>query len=432
MASDAFLGIDLGTSGCRAIVIDDDGVVVAEARKTLPASRRPTGGASTQSPVEWWQAVQSLVRTVTTGVEHRIRALSIDGTSSTTLLCDHQGEPLTPALMYDDRQAAAQAQTIATAVPTDSPVQGPGSALAKAMWLSASIPHDKIAYILHQADWLAACFTRRFGICDENNALKLGYDVIARRWPDWIDRLPIERRWFPQVVPVGTVIAPIDGDVAAMLSLAGDVVVVAGTTDSNAATLAAGADDIGDAVTSLGSTLVLKVLSDKPVYSAADGVYSHRLGEQWLVGGASNSGGGVLRQYFNDEQLDALSRRIDPDRPSGLDYYPLPGIGERFPHADPAKQPQLSPRPNDDALFLQGLLEGIAAIEAAGYRRLHALGAPYPKQVQTSGGGAANLVWQKIRARYLGVPVRSATQTEAAYGAALIARCGIRAARSAS
>jgi sugar (pentulose or hexulose) kinase len=160
------------------------------------------------------------------------------------------------------------------------------------------------------------------------------------------------------------------------------------------------------------------------VFAARYGVYSHRLGDLWLVGGASNSGGAVLRQFFTDDELAALSEGIDPVRPSPLDYYPLPRPGERFPLADPTLAPRLGPRPAERAAFLHGLLEGIARIEALGYRRLAELGAPFPTRVLTTGGGAGNPAWTAIRARQLGVPVTAVTDCDAAYGSALLARKG--------
>jgi sugar (pentulose or hexulose) kinase len=178
---------------------------------------------------------------------------------------------------------------------------------------------------------------------------------------------------------------------------------------------------MGDAVTSLGSTLVLKILSPEPIQSARHGVYSHRLGDAWLVGGASNSGGAVLRRFFDNATLRRLSEQIDPNRDSGLDYYPLPAIGERFPVHAPDLAPRLDPRPADDAHFLHGLLEGIARIERDGYRLLTSLGAPTPRRVLSTGGGAANPAWTALRGRLLGVEVVPARDTEAAEGAAELA-----------
>lgn len=95
-------------------------------------------------------------------------------------------------------------------------------------------------------------------------------------------------------------------------------------------------------MTSLGSTLAIKLVSRVHVADARFGVYSHRLDDAWLVGGASNTGGAVLRQLFTDDQLAALSEHIDPAVPSPLDYYPLPKKGERFPVSDPDMMPRFS------------------------------------------------------------------------------------------
>jgi sugar (pentulose or hexulose) kinase len=222
----------------------------------------------------------------------------------------------------------------------------------------------------------------------------------------------------------GEPIAPLDPAIAAHLGLNPACIVRAGTTDSIAAFMAAGADKPGEAVTSLGTTLVLKLLSETRLEDPASGVYSHRFGRLWLAGGASNSGGGVLKRYFSDADLQRLSAQIDPARSSGFDYYPLPCPGERFPVNDPELAPRMQPRPDNDAAFLHGLLEGIAAIEARGYRRLVELGASPLKKLLTAGGGARNPVWCEIRQSLLRVPVVAATYTEAAYGAARLARYG--------
>ena len=144
------------------------------------------------------------------------------------------------------------------------------------------------------------------------------------------------------------------------------------------------------------------------------GITSHRVGGRWLCGGASNAGAGVLRRFFNDDQLEELSRQIDPESSSGLEYRPLPGTGERFPVDDPELRPILEPRPVSDALFLQGLLEGLAKIEAQGWIRLQELGAPPPQRVISLGGGARNPQWRRLREHRLGCPVLSCSLPPAA------------------
>jgi len=108
--------------------------------------------------------------------------------------------------------------------------------------------------------------------------------------------------------------------------------------------------------------------------------------------------------------------------PTGLRYLPLPAPGERFPVDAPQLMPCWEPRPVSDALFLQGLLEGIAAIEARGWARLQALGAPAVQRVLTVGGGARNPTWRQLRQHALGRPVLNRPHASTACGAARLAR----------
>lgn len=424
-----FIGIDLGTSGVRAVAIDEHHKLHAEAAVDLPAPNR-SGTYVEQDPELWWAAVCDCLDSLTANINaDQVTAIAVDGTSATVLLTDRTGTPLGPALMYNDARASGQAEAIARVAPDNTAAQGASCALAKLLWFKDSGQTAAADHLLHQADWIAGRLCGRFGISDYNNSLKLGFDAGQPGWPTWLSALELPPQLLPTVIAPGTPIGPIRRELAQRFRLAGDTRIVAGTTDSTASFMATGAHAVGEAVTALGSTLVVKVISSQPIFAADYGVYSQPLmvdGQQrWLVGGASNSGGAVLRQYFSDTQLKALSAQIVPDQNgryhSGLDYYPLPATGERFPINDARLAPRLSPRPDDERLFLQGLFEGIAAIEARAYRLLAELGAPYPVSVRTTGGGAGNATWTQIRQQYLQTPMQDAVQTEAAFGAALLA-----------
>ncbi len=422
---DYFLGIDLGTSGCRIAVINEQEQIIASAEHPLPPAKVLNDGHCYQDPEIWWEACQSALYKVKQLIPlYQVRSIAVDGTSGTVLATDQHGQALSNALMYNDVTSVPEAQLIAKHAPAHSAAQGASSALAKCLHLGNQLSHQKDFCFVNQADWLAGQFSKQFNVSDENNVLKMGYDPIERQWPDWIMELDIDLNHLPCVQVPGEVISLIDKQVASRFGFDEDTRIVSGTTDSVAAFIATGAHQKGEAVTSIGSTLVLKLASETPIFNADYGIYSHRLGKIWLVGGASNSGGSVIQHYFSPQQIESMTRQLDPNQPTQLDYYPLAQIGERFPINDATLSPKLSPRPASDVIFFQAILEGIANIEKLGYKRLVELGATPPRKILTVGGGAINVPWNQIRANTMGVPVVKARCTSAAVGAAKLAKQG--------
>ena len=409
-----FLGIDCGTSGMRGVVIDQNKCVVAMVKYLWKITEA----------VHWstcWQtALGKLLGDIPLEYRRSIQAIAIDGTSSTVLVCDADGQPVQPPMMYNDPQGAAVLPDLNKIAPSNHTVLSATSSLAKLLWMSKLPSFAKAKYFLHQADWLGFLLHGKLGISDYHNALKLGYDVENLRYPQWLENIQIPIH-LPQVIAPGTPIGKIRPEIAVKYSLNRDCAICAGTTDSIAAFLASGAKFPGEAVTSLGSTLVLKLLSTKPIENSHYGIYSHRLGDLWLTGGASNTGGAVLKHFFTNAELENLSMEIDTNQPSHLDYYPLLTPGDRFPINNPHLPPRLEPRPDNPVEFLHGLLSGMARIEAQGYGLLQQLGAETLTRVYTSGGGATNQTWARIRESHLGVPVMVSANTEAAYGTALLA-----------
>ncbi len=412
------LGIDIGTSGIRTAVLDEDGAVLSQAQADhLPQDQQQIDASL------WWRAVQTCIENQIAALEAQGRSggeitrIAADGTSGTVVLTDKNLNPVTRALMYDSNGFQSEAAKIASHAPAHHIARGAGSALARVMRLVSEDEGKQARYALHQADYVAVKLMNRGGLSDYNNALKTGFDPESEQWPGWMDQV-LDHNLLPKVHPPGTPLGGISSEVANELGISKDAIVHAGTTDSIAAFLACAPLKAGVAVTSLGSTLAVKLLSHNRVDDPAIGLYSHRLGNVWLAGGASNSGGAVLASFFSRDELKELSAKIDPDIPSGLDYYPLTRPGERFPVNDPDKQPRLEPRPENDALFLQGLLEGIARIEAQCYREIAARGGAYPDVLFTAGGGANNPVYRKIRSKALGLKLNDAEHTDAAIGAA--------------
>ena len=416
------LGIDVGTSGVRTAIVDLAGNMLSCAR--VAHARQDPEKIDARL---WWQAVtECLGKQVDALTEigldpHEILHAAIDGTSGTMVLVNDRLEPTTPALMYDSSGFYDEAAAISDHAEATSITLGANSGLARMLHLQTMDKGGDARHLLHQADYiLAKCVGRPSG-SDDNNALKTGFDPEVETWPDWFNDVGVRKTLLPEVHRVGAPVGIISPELAERFGLDRKLTFHAGTTDSVAAFLATDATNIGDAVTSLGTTLAVKLLTTARITDAPRGVYSHRLGAKWLAGGASNTGGGVLAAYFSSEEITVLSALIDPAHPTELDYYPLLKPGERFPVNDPELMPRLSPRPSEPHLFLQAMLEGIAAIEATAFRTLDELGAPAPTRIFTAGGGAQNDVWTEIRKRKIPAEFIKCKYTEAAVGAARLA-----------
>lgn len=411
--AELYLGIDLGTSGARAVVTDAAGHLVSTGK-----SAHADHPGSPRVPSVWWAATEQAVLAALEDVDARdVRAMAVDGTSGTMLAIDAMGVPLSDGVMYNDVCTDAELlDRVTAASPETTAARGATSGLARAVQLLMHNP----ARVVHQADWIAGQFSGRW-ISDENNALKTGYDPVSGSWPDWIAEV-IDPAVLPEVVAPGTVVGQVGDN---LFGLSPDCAVVAGTTDGCASFLATGAAQAGDGVTALGSTLTIKLLSDQPVFAPQFGIYSHKILGLWLAGGASNTGGNALLSVFSAPEIAALSTRIDPETDTGLSYYPLAKPGERFPISDPEHAPVMGPRPAADSTHLQAMFEGIAQIEAQAYARLAELGAPDLRSVRSVGGGAANAAWIRIRARRLSVAMPEPLSGEAAFGTALLARSAL-------
>ncbi|KAL8543056.1 hypothetical protein ACS0TY_003799 [Phlomoides rotata] len=433
-----YLGMDFGTSGARYALIDKEGKIRAEGKREYPlymsllqlfeCMQACLFSRKSEETIDWiksWRTTLfGLLEDIPVNLRQAVASISIDGTSATTIIVDSKtGEALCKPFLYN--QSCAEALPIVKAIaPANHTVCSGSSTLCKLVaWWSSCDTSKPSAVLLHQADWLLWLLHGKLGVSDYNNALKVGYDPEVESYPMWLLAQPYSSV-LPLVIAPGTSIGSMKENISMHYGFPKDCVICTGTTDSIAAFLAARVTQPGKAVTSLGSTLAIKLLSTRRVDDARFGVYSHRLDDKWLVGGASNTGGAVLRQIFTDDQLENLSTQINPANASPLDYYPLVNIGERFPIADPNMEPRLHPRPESDTDYLHGILESIARIEAKGYNLLKELGATPIDEVFTAGGGSKNEKWIKIRERVLGLPVHKAVQAEAAYGAALLAMKG--------
>ena len=455
-----FLGLDFGTSGARCVAVDARGDAVAETSAKYPpivdggkgGDGIPRGGWAEA----WRGALWSLLDDLPVEVRERVVSVAVDGTSGTALVVNgDDGSVVYPPMLYNEKRDDA----VAAVAPEGHTTRSASSALCKlhSWWFETeggkkasakrSVPHGESVPVanpklLHHADWVAYLLHGVVGVTDHNNALKLGFDPGLGNgengtgaYPDWILRQPYAAMLPMTCLAPGTVAgACVTTEAKKRFPNAERVRVVAGTTDSVAAFAAARCSDCGDCVTSLGSSLALKLVSETRVDDAAAGVYSHRLCGKWLVGGASNLGGWLLRSHFDDDELVKFTAELRDDSVSDaakktilseLDYFPgvLMGFGLSV---EEATKRLCSDRPESDAEFLRAILSSVARVEARSYDTLVSMGASHaPKRVFTAGGGARNDFWSSLRSEAMGgVFVAKSPFTEAAYGTALLARMG--------
>ena len=182
-----YVGIDLGTSGCRVMAIDHELQPVANGKAPLATPRRQ-GNTCEQDAEAWWSAVCGAIDDLTEHIDPgSIHAIAVDGTSGSIVLTDDVGTPVSPGLLYNDARALEEADRIAQVAPATSGAHGASSGLAKLLFLQSHADNHYVRHVLNQAEWIAARLCGVYGIGDENNCLKLGYDILHRKWPATTD-----------------------------------------------------------------------------------------------------------------------------------------------------------------------------------------------------------------------------------------------------
>jgi sugar (pentulose or hexulose) kinase len=427
---EGFCGIDVGTSGVRAVVVDASGRQLGAGAAALPVGLRH-GVTHEQSPLTWWTALVDAVRAATSGLtDVEVVAVALDATSGTVLVEDPVGQPVGPALMYDDGRAHLEGDRVREVGGWLWDQLGYRMqdtwALPKVVWLLQQDELGRDHRVVHQGDHLLGRLVGHPVPTDTSTALKSGVDLRNAQWPATVlADLGIAAGVLPEVVLPGTAIGTISAEASRLTGLPETAVVRTGMTDGCAAQIASGALRVGRWSSALGTTLVLKGATEALIRDRSGAVYSHRHPDGgWLPGGASSSGAGILRTLLPDagpQQLRALTdqvRRLDPV--AGVSY-PLAGSGERFPFVAPKAHGFLSPAARTPAEVFSAVCHGLAYLERLAYDVLGALGADVSGTVALSGGAASNPWWNQLRADVLGRTAIVPRSTDAATGMAILA-----------
>lgn len=422
----SWVGVDVGTQSVRVLIVSETGELVG--RGSAPLSSRRDGDRHEQDPADWWAALGTAARqAVADGDTTTIQGLALDATSGTVLLVDDAGAALTPGLMYDDVRARAEVTRVNDAGAEVWSRLGyqrmqPSWGLPKLLWLLANSGGS--GRLAHQSDYLTARLVGRPVGTDLSSALKSGCDLLTETWPDEVmAALDVPGEALPSLVRPGTRLGAVSSEAAAHTGLPADTPIYAGMTDGCAAQLGAGVVSTGDWNCVLGTTLVMKGVSDQIVADSSGAVYSHRAPDgRWLPGGASSSGAGAIARELPNRDLDSLALEAQRYEPSAVLTYPLAGRrGERFPFVAPDAEPFQVGQPSDDADQYASLTQGIAFVERLCFDHLDRLGAPIQGRKVLSGGAAKSAYFSQLRADVLGQPVTLTEHNEGGIGMAVLA-----------
>jgi xylulokinase len=427
----AVVGFDVGTSGVRGVAVSAAGELLAEADEKIRRDHRAAGGIHEQEPDEWWQAVCSVGQAIAKTLKEEagdveLRGVAVTSTSGSLVVADAEGRALRPAILYDDGRGVEIAEELNQHDATSHIRLGPSFSLVKAAWVKQQEPElwERTRYVLHPADWLSGKLSGEFGISDFTNALKLGYDPENGSWTGSVraagllgDRLPVVRRPAEQI-------GQVSGVAAAETGLPAGTPVLAGATDGMASVIASGASRRGDANTTLGTTLVWKVLHDgKP--AAQSGIYFHlHPGGLWVPGAASNTGLGSIRSPEATVSAEDMDRLAAHYFPTSVVCYMLSGQGERFPFAHPKAESFLEGKPRDPFESYAAQLQSIGFVERWGYEILESCAIKVGDRIFSTGAAAKSPVLSQLRADILGRTIVQPRYPTAAFGAAILAATG--------
>lgn len=427
------IGLDLGTQGVRAMAATPKGEILCSAAEKYTQVNVAVDPLKEQLATDWEQAalrvLQDLARQLKALGQTGKVILSVDGTSGTIVPLDRENKPLRSALMYNDSRSKSVVSTVhAVCAALEAQLgykMGSSFGLPKILWIRENQPeiYEKTAVFAHQADFLVGRLTGIYNVTDYSNALKTGYDLLEDRWPEAeLSALGLPLSLLPRVVTPGAPIGPLSAAAAAQTGLPADTLVVAGVTDGYASCVASGAVKPGQFNTTIGTTLVIKGVTENFIKDPLGRVYCHKHPQgYWYPGGAGNVGGLCLNQWFGAENFDRLNGQVPGLTPTGNLIYPLTTRGERFPFVNTEAEWFQLLKNDTEAARYAGTMEGVGYVERLCYDTLRELGCTIGDTITVAGGAVKAPVWSQIRANILGKHLAEPAVVEAAYGSAIIA-----------
>ncbi len=441
-----FLGLDIGTSGAKAIVCDGDGHIVAMALAEYPISS-PQPLWSEQNPSDWWQGAQQAIRDVVSAVDaSQIVGIGLTGQMHGSVFLDADNQVIRPALLWNDQRTAAECAEINQRIGAQRLIEIAGNpALTgfqapKILWVRNHEPANfaRIAHILLPKDYIRLLLSGVYATDAADTAGTLLIDLTSRDYSaEILAALEIKREWLPTVYEGPSITSYLTADVATALGLTAGIPIIAGGGDNAAAAIGTGIIKSGVVNSSIGTSGVVFAHSDSIALDPRGRLHTfcHSVPGAWHMMAVTLSAGGAfgwlrntLRQTgaetLSYDDLTAAAANV-PAGAEGLIFLPYLS-GERTPHLDPLARGAfvgLTTR-HDIGHMARAVMEGVTFSLRDGIEIMRELGVP-TTDVRATGGGGKSSLWRQMQADIYNAPVSTLAAEEGpAYGAALLAGVG--------
>jgi xylulokinase len=440
------LGIDISTTGAKALLTDATGRVVASASTPLTLST-PRPLWSEQNPEDWWRAITASIRQAlndagATGDE--VAAIGLTGQMHGLVLLDDKGDVLRPAILWNDQRCGAECDLIRERIGKARLIQITGNdaltgfTAPKIVWVQRHEPDifNCARSVLLPKDYVRYKLTGAMAMDKADGSGTILFDLKARDWSaEVLDALEIPRAWMPPTYEGPQITSEVTSEAAAATGLRAGTPVMAGGGDQAAGAVGVGAVKSGVVSLVLGTSGVVFASTDAPLIEGQGRLHAfcHAVPGRWHMMGVMLSAAGSLQWYrdtfapqmgFNELVAEATEA---PAGSSGLLFLPYL-TGERTPYPDPLARGAwvgLTVR-HRRAHLTRAVLEGVAFGLKDSFALLQDAGLGAIEQVRVSGGGAKSQLWRQILADVLNVELVTVNTTEgAAYGAALLAGVGV-------
>jgi xylulokinase len=440
------LGVDVGTGGTRAVLIDRAGRVLASFASEHAAIRSEHIGWAEQEPEDWWRAAWEAIRGAIAASEARgteIEAVGLTGQMHGCVMLDADGKVLRPALIWCDQRTQPQCDWLTEKIGFERLIELtcnpalPNFTLTKLLWVREHQPEifAKIAHVLCPKDYVRYRLTGEFAMDMQEASGTLLLDVAHRRWSvEVAEEAGIPLEWLPKLFEGPEICARVSDAGAGATGLAAGTPVAAGAGDQGAGAVGMGILAPGSVSATIGTSGVVFAATDAPTKDRLGRLHTfcHAAPGRWHVMGVTN-GAGLSFRYFRDtfapgksyEELTAKAAEA-PAGSEGLMWAPYL-FGERTPHLDPNARAAFVgiTASHTEGHFIRAILEGVAYSMRDTLTLLAELGVPV-KAIRLGGGGARGPLWRQIQADVYGHPVELLEAEEGgAFGAALLAGTGI-------